>query len=280
MAPPSQTSTADPVSSIPSSPEALTKYLTNEGRGFIRKYGLLCKIDSSGKARTGLTTAQCHEVIAFIEALSSLHGVTTDLVKKIGIKEILAIILNGPEKPNRFEFDFPEEVRDVARQAWNHFRSGLWGERADRNTFGYDSESEGTQATSTDTSTHRIPSVNLRSGANGPTSTRRPSPDDPIYGTNGIMRGILREKGPNRKEYRFGTSDTFGTFEGVNILTQLLDPEFPRRSYRVFGHNGLSIGDWWPMQICALRDGAHGVKMGGIAGTADEGAISIVVSGM
>ena len=33
------------------------------------------------------------------------------------------------------------------------------------------------------------------------------------------------------------------------------------------------------MQICVLRDGAHGARIGGIAGKLDEGAWSIVVSG-
>ena len=63
-----------------------------------------------------------------------------------------------------------------------------------------------------------------------------------------------------------------------------------RRSYKVtdlslaknhknFGHNGLEVGDWWPLRCCAIRDGAHGSNMGGIAGDNQDGARSIVVSG-
>jgi hypothetical protein len=52
-----------------------------------------------------------------------------------------------------------------------------------------------------------------------------------------------------------------------------------KRASSVIGHNGLKVGAWWPMQICALRDGAHGSRMGGIAGKAMTGAYSIVISG-
>ena len=51
------------------------------------------------------------------------------------------------------------------------------------------------------------------------------------------------------------------------------------RDCRGFGHNGLAVGQWWPLRICALRDGAHGSSQGGIAGNSEVGAWSIVVSG-
>lgn len=38
-----------------------------------------------------------------------------------------------------------------------------------------------------------------------------------------------------------------------------LEDNYPfKKNPHVPGHNGLTIGDWWPLQICALRDGAHG----------------------
>ena len=87
-----------------------------------------------------------------------------------------------------------------------------------------------------------------------------PHPDHPIFGVNGIMRGILIVHGQT-KSYRF-------------------NPSYQRRDPNVFGHNGLEVGACWPLQIAALRDGAHGSRMGGISGTADVGAYSIVISGM
>lgn len=52
-----------------------------------------------------------------------------------------------------------------------------------------------------------------------------------------------------------------------------------KRSSKVFGANGLKVGKWWPKQVCALQDGAHGSSQGGIAGTQESGATSVVISG-
>ena len=45
------------------------------------------------------------------------------------------------------------------------------------------------------------------------------------------------------------------------------------------GPGMLSVGDWWPYQICAVRDGAHGEIEAGISGDNQQGAYSIVLSG-
>lgn len=70
-----------------------------------------------------------------------------------------------------------------------------------------------------------------------PSELFRPAPPDhPIWGRNGIMRGLM--------------SNGSGT---------QLDPAYPNKvDFRVFGHNNLNIGDCWPRQLAALRDGAHG----------------------
>jgi hypothetical protein len=68
---------------------------------------------------------------------------------------------------------------------------------------------------------------------------------------------------------------------GIRVTTssmKLQEGYSGKRSANVFGHNGLSVGDWWPYQLCALRDGAHGSRQGGIAGKIAEGAYSIVIS--
>lgn len=62
-----------------------------------------------------------------------------------------------------------------------------------------------------------------------------PPPDHPIYGDDGIMRGFLWDgKAPR------------------------LNPEIFKKSFKHYGHNGLTVGDCWPRQIAVLRDGAHG----------------------
>ena len=65
---------------------------------------------------------------------------------------------------------------------------------------------------------------------------------------------------------------------GRRRVYRILDKSVARPC-NVFGHNGLTVGQWWPYRICALRDGAHGATQGGIAGSVESGAYSVVVSG-
>ncbi|KAL8957118.1 MAG: hypothetical protein Q9183_006144, partial [Haloplaca sp. 2 TL-2023] len=50
-------------------------------------------------------------------------------------------------------------------------------------------------------------------------------------------------------------------------------------SARFGGANGLFNGQWWPFQVCAVRDGAHGERQAGIAGKKGRGAQSIILAG-
>lgn len=91
----------------------------------------------------------------------------------------------------------------------------------------------------------------------GPTC---PPTNHPVFGDSGIMRGILIKADAKRKSY-------------------YMQADYPKRNPNIIGANGLLVGDWWPFQICALRDGAHGSLMSGIAGTEKTCAYSIVISG-
>lgn len=91
----------------------------------------------------------------------------------------------------------------------------------------------------------------------------RPAHDDPMFGTNGLMTGVLTARSANK---------------GVKIY--VLNPDVQKPSARVFGHNSLTVGDWFPLQISTLARGAHGSRMGGIYGNLSEGAYSIVASQM
>ena len=81
-----------------------------------------------------------------------------------------------------------------------------------------------------------------------------------------LLRGITTKQGSNK--------------DGRNFRHHVLDKDYKFTvpcSY--FGSGQLVIGQWWPLQICAARDGAHGEMEGGIHGKTDEGAYSVVVSG-
>ncbi|KAI1203491.1 hypothetical protein F5X97DRAFT_330171 [Nemania serpens] len=87
-----------------------------------------------------------------------------------------------------------------------------------------------------------------------------PSATDPVFGIEGIMYGIIPVTSGKRKDYRLRT-------------------DIPRKSAKVYGHNGIPLGTWFPLQINALFWGAHGARMAGIAGSVTTGAWSIVVAG-
>lgn len=76
-----------------------------------------------------------------------------------------------------------------------------------------------------------------------------------------ILRGIVTKKVNNR------SSDS-------------LDPAYQYRMSAGFvGDNHLLVGQWWPTQLSAIRDGAHGSSQGGIYGESGKGAYSVVLSG-
>ncbi len=87
-----------------------------------------------------------------------------------------------------------------------------------------------------------------------------PPANHPVYRRYGIMRGVLNTNDLTRRTYA-------------------LDPRFNQSCPKVVGHNGHTFGDWWPMQICTLRDGVHGARISGISGDSNSGAYSVVLSG-
>ncbi|KAM0326537.1 hypothetical protein ACHAQA_006406 [Verticillium albo-atrum] len=90
---------------------------------------------------------------------------------------------------------------------------------------------------------------------------RLPHRNHPIFGVKGIMHGLFIT-GSKRKTYRINPF----------LKSEQRDPS-------QLGDNGLTAGDWWPLQVAAVFNGAHGSWSGGIAGKKDSGAVSIVTSG-
>lgn len=80
-----------------------------------------------------------------------------------------------------------------------------------------------------------------------------------------LLRGIITRKTTDRSADR-------------------IDPEWLRNpllkcSANYHGEGNLVNGQWWPTQLCTVRDGAHGSAQGGIWGQKGQGAYSIVLSG-
>ncbi|KAF3032055.1 hypothetical protein E8E12_001584 [Didymella heteroderae] len=77
-----------------------------------------------------------------------------------------------------------------------------------------------------------------------------------------ILRGVVTVKGKDRNGDR------------LDQAYRARHPKDPKQ----FGDNGAVLGQWWPSQLCAVRDGIHGAAQGGIYGDKEHGAYSIVLS--
>ncbi|KAI5241192.1 hypothetical protein E4T43_05648 [Aureobasidium subglaciale] len=67
---------------------------------------------------------------------------------------------------------------------------------------------------------------------------------------------------------------------GRDSAVDSLDPSYAgRRHGNFFGNGHLRNGQWWPTQLCAVRDGAHSATVAGICGKSGVGAYSCLMSG-
>jgi hypothetical protein len=76
-------------------------------------------------------------------------------------------------------------------------------------------------------------------------------------------------------------------FRGIKTVTKDRNSDSIDKDYhnlhpgdaKYYGAGDLVLGQWWPTQLCTVRDGAHGAAQGGIFGEKGKGAYSIVLSG-
>lgn len=245
---------------IPNTLEARVTYINKEKQHVISK---LCVW--SGRAK-GLpdpadpaTKQLLHRLDSFLRWLSNID-ITPILKAKSGSDKILQLIYADP----RYHFDEP--TRERARQLYIKWESQNWGkgEVLDDSSDG-DEQTEATvedvpadgkrRKSSTSTATKRDFKADIVA-----TTYRLPPSSHPIFGENGIMHGLMLKLTASRKAY-------------------IIDSRYTKRDAKVFGHNGLEVGSWWPMQLAALFHGAHGAKKAGIAGNQETGAYSVVTSG-
>ena len=240
---------------VPDNRQERLLFLKEQTRQIVRTYAQQCKQD--GKKRNPLNAEDLQKLDLLLQALSNIEGLTTNMEKEIKLKFSLELIMDGIPKTAMYKF--PEPLPRKAKAAWQKYEAENWGAGAEHELLDDDEDvkAEPSEATSPTSPTSPIYKPTNSSGIR---LLRRPRPGHSIYGTQGIMRGILIDPYGKMRTYKF-------------------DDTFVRPSHKVFGHNGLEVGQWWPLQMCALRDGAHGTKMGGIAGSDNLGATSIVVSG-
>ncbi|WPH03885.1 E3 ubiquitin-protein ligase ORTHRUS 1 [Acrodontium crateriforme] len=167
---------------------------------------------------------------------------------------------------NNNEFHFPEEYRERAKALFEKWEESRWGAPAPPPppTGGDQSTSEPVMQEDDGGQGNDLPTVARKKTArrtdSGPGTIKFPPEDHPIWGVDGIMHGIALKR-------RDATE------------SQVLDSRYDKRDCKVFGDNGLEVGQWFARRLVALFRGAHGSSQAGIVGDGNSGAYSIVVSG-
>lgn len=181
----------------------------------------------------------------FLQWLETID-ISPALNERTKIGQALQLIFGKPE------FYFEEITREKARSLYEKWQAQNWGEGE---VMEENSDHDANAAISDDNT------ADSSETTTGTTTIVRPPPSShPIFGTGGIMHGVAIKVGPGRKVY-------------------VMDSRYQQRDAKVFGHNGLQVGDWWPIQLLALFHGAHGSGRAGIAGNAETGAHSVVTAG-
>ncbi len=182
-----------------------------------------------------------------LKAISSIETFTADNVDALQSRFIMDCILG--EAPNtRGPYEFPQSFQDVAIANLARMDQEIEVSEVP----------EETPPTSAATSPTGTSSKRSRDGTAPRRSSSRQQLDsnDPAFQT--IMWNITITDGRTRK---YNLTDKSAAIP-----------------CNVFGHNGLTVGQWFPFRICALNAGAHGATQAGIAGSEKTGAFSVVVS--
>ncbi|KAG7120511.1 E3 ubiquitin-protein ligase ORTHRUS 1 like [Verticillium longisporum] len=202
-------------------------------------------------------TDEVRRVILFFNWLETRtwgpYHVTADIKKKL-INSLAAI--NNNSRPEGLLY-FTPEIRTRAealhtRWTATNVEDGIVAAGSDN---GGDDGGSGTEVIVASSTRNRT------SATSNTETLRLPHRAHPIFGRNGIMHGLFIT-GSKRKTY------------GINPIYKN-----EQRDSSPIGDNGLTAGDWWPLQSAAVFNGAHGSWSGGIAGKKEGGAVSIVTSG-
>jgi len=138
-------------------------------------------------------------------------------------------------KPSyKFPFPFPS----IAEAVLNELEAANWGEEEVESDQDEELESEAAPTTA-NPPTIRAAVPRSQDITNNEKKPIKAAKSDPIYGSNGIMHDIVVWMSSNRRSHR-------------------ISEDYHQPSSKVFGHNGIPVGFVFPLQLAAVRDGAHG----------------------
>ncbi|KAK3306108.1 PUA-like domain-containing protein [Chaetomium strumarium] len=216
-----------------------------QGRMQLTSYVVKCKNRARGQDVLDEALASYGEAVrAFLWHLEFVEGPTPELRRDpLNLHLVLQVVASEAHRAY-----VPEDIRRWAGAILARFDGANWGAN---------SAAPGPAATPAPAPAPAP--VAAPAPARPAGRSRLPPPNHPIWGVNGIMHGMMRSP----------------------AARYTWDPRYrhQRRDCRVFGHNGLAPGAWWPLQALACFHGAHGHMVKGIVGDPTRGAYSIVVSG-
>ena len=195
------------------------------------------------RSKASITPDRTEEMInRFADARLYLDWLDTnvEMTPRINSVAKVDLVLGELIKP---ENKVPSELVKKAEELFTKYKADNWGQ---------DNVAEGDAIVSDGQS---VSAATVTIG-----EIQIPADSDPIFGRQGIMYGIVVDRSGRNRSYR-------------------IRADIPRKSPKVYGDNGIPLGAWYPLQISALFWGAHGSRIGGIAGSVTTGAWSIVVAG-
>jgi hypothetical protein len=202
---------ADTVLEWPENEDDLIKMLSDQVRNVIRPAALQAK-------RGEVVWDLLRPLIILMNSLPAVP-VTPKLFKSTqigaGIKLFFDNTAFGTGTAEKWKV--PESVSQQAKNIYETWEQDNWGE-TEESIAAQQLQQEQRQRRQ-----KQQPSVQRRVNDNRVQTSRPPDPDHPIYGINGIMRGVRIVPGGQRRSYYF-------------------DPQFPKRDAKVFGHNGIEVG--------------------------------------
>lgn len=148
---------------------------------------------------------QLKRVRGYLDLLEFDTTMSPELHRQTSIEAALELI-------NRDGFYFPEDVKQRAARLLELFQAENWGAAAANATSGSDDDDDGEEEEEVASpSTAAAPAAHVGEPASATVIIRLPPPDHPIWGDNGIMRGIGKHAHTFRPVF-FGRS-----WQGANI---------------------------------------------------------------
>lgn len=233
---------------LPSAPEKIQTFPFDPKRPTMRAHAILgMKTVRIVREKRQLDRKEYQIIGNILKAISSIESFTADNVNTLQSRFIMSCVLG--EAPNtRGPYEFPKSFQDVAVANLTRMDQEVEVSEVPDET---PPTSAATSPTETSFKRPKVGTVPRRSAIR-----QQPGVNDPAY--QSIMWNITVTDGRTRK--------------------YTLTDKSAAMSCNKFGHNGVTVGQWFPFRICALNAGAHGATQAGIAGSEKTGAFSIVVS--